>query len=210
MTHFRKPWRPFPEWAALKKIYRSQQFFIVRGDLAGPPAADHIGGVVFRLATDSDLEHLGELERYGRGWIQRKYVTEDKDWLFVGCYEQRIVATERASRVIRDALAARVVQLHAGQIWSADAFCVPEFRSQKISRHLGLYAERVLAERGYKEFFGSIAANNVPALRRALQAGAHCAHYVSYVRILSWERLHVSSDIPRAVKTSHGVEERSA
>ena len=51
--------------------YRSYQCVIDRSALAGPPAADHAGDVVFRLATPSDLDHLDELERYDRGSRQR-------------------------------------------------------------------------------------------------------------------------------------------
>src|SRR5688572_13622082 len=130
------------------RYYRSQQLLVVRGPLAGPSAVDHVGDVVLRLATDSDLQQLDELESYGRGSIQRRYVEEQNDWLFVACHQQRIVATERASRVIRDPLVSRVIRLSGDQVWSADAFCLPEYRSQRISRYLGIFGQRFLAGQG--------------------------------------------------------------
>lgn len=76
------------------------------------PPADHVGDVVFRLATPSVLDHLTELERHGRGAIQRALVTEDHHWLFVACYGDHIVATRRyCDPVPPHGLMSRVVRL---------------------------------------------------------------------------------------------------
>jgi hypothetical protein len=177
-------------------VYHVQQRLVVRGSFAGPPVTDRVGNIVLRLATRSDLERLDELERYGRGSIQRRYVEEGTDWLFVACDDERVVATERASRVVRDRLASRVVRLRDGQLWSADGFCLPEYRNQGISRQLGMFGQRFLAAQGYKESFGSIAVTNTPSLRMARRAGATPAYHISYVRILFWERIRVSENVP--------------
>ena len=41
-------------------MYRSHRFVVTRAVLSGPPAADHAGDVVFRVATPSDLQRLDE------------------------------------------------------------------------------------------------------------------------------------------------------
>lgn len=177
--------------------YRSYRCVIDRSALAGPPAADHAGDVVFRLATPSDLDHLDELERYDRGSRQRAYVEQDNDWLFVACHGARIVATRRVSRVVRDGLISRVVQLRQGQLWAADVFCLPEYRNQGIARHLALFGDRFLASLGYEDRFGHVAVSNTPSLRLSRHKGNQPVYYVSYFRVLFWERLFVSKDIPR-------------
>ena len=201
MTALSNAWRLLRQHGVRKFIdryvYRSQQRIVVRGGFAGPSVPDRVGKIVLRLATESDLDHLDELEEYGRGSIQRRYVKEGTDWLFVACDDERVVATERASRVVRDWIASRVVQLRDGQLWSADAFCLPEYRSQGISRQLGMFGQRFLAAQGYKESFGSIAVENTPALRMARRAGVTFAYHISYVRILFWERIRVSEDVPK-------------
>jgi GNAT superfamily N-acetyltransferase len=179
-------------------VYHSQQYIVTYNPLAGPPAPDHIGDVFFRLARPSDLDHLEELEQYGRGaTTHRAYVEEGNDWLFVACHGERIVATRRASRVIRDSVISRVIQLEPGQIWGADVFCLPEYRNQGIGRYLQLFGDRFLASLGYRERFGSIVVTNTPSLRASRGAGRQPLYYVSFLRILFWERLRVSKSMPR-------------
>ena len=178
-------------------LYRSHRCIIDHCALAGPPVDDHVGDIVLRLATPSDLDRLDEFERYGRGSIQRAYVTKDNDWLFVACHGARIVATRRVSRVVRDGLISRVVQLRQGQLWAADVFCLPEYRNQGIGRHLALFGDRFLASLGYEERFGHVAVSNTPSLRLSRHKGNQPVYYVSYFRVLFWERLFVSRDIPR-------------
>jgi hypothetical protein len=111
-------------------VYGSRQLVVYRTRLAGPPAADHVGDIVFRLATPADVAHLDEFEPYGLGASQRAYVDYDHDWLFVACDGERIVATRRYSlRVPAGSLMSRRLQLGPRQVWSADAFCLPEYRT---------------------------------------------------------------------------------
>lgn len=178
-------------------IYRSHRYVITWTLLDGAPEPDHIGDVVLRLATPCDLGRLGEFERYGRGSIPLSYVERDKDWLFVACDGDRIVATRRLSVVVRDPVISRVVQLGPTQVWGADTFCLPDYRNRGIARHLQKFAERYLANLGYRERLGSIVATNTPSLRMSRASGSAFISYVSYVRILGWERVCVSKDIPR-------------
>lgn len=181
----------------IDRAYRSHRCIVTHNLLGGPPAADHVGSVRFRPAGPADLDRLGELEPYGRGSVDRRYVEEDHDWLFVACDGDRIVATRRYGRVIRHELVSRVVQLGDGQVWSADIFCLPEYRNQSIARYLGLFAERVLASYGYTEMFGVISVTNTPSLRSVLRKGGRPVYYLSYFRFLFYERLGVSRDVPR-------------
>jgi GNAT superfamily N-acetyltransferase len=180
----------------VNRCYHSHRCLITWNSLAGPPAPDRVGDIVFRLATSSDLNHLDHLAPYGRGATDRLYVERDKDLLFVACHDDRIVALRRYGRVIRHQLVSRILTLGTGQLWSADIFCLPEYRNRGIPRHLGHFAERLLAGRGYTELFGVVAVTNTPSLRTVLAKGARPIYYVSYFRVLSYERLRVSKDIP--------------
>ena len=148
------------------------------------------------MATRSDLDRLHELDRYGREARHRQYVQQDDDWLFVGCDGDRIVATRRASRVIRDSVVSRVITLGPEQFWGADVFCLPEYRNRGIGRHLQMFGDRYLASLGYKDRFGHIDAANTASLRTSRAAGRQALYYVSFLRILFWERLRVSTSVP--------------
>ena len=177
-------------------IYHSHRCVITWTSLDGPPQPDRIGDITFRLATPADFDHLAEFEHHGRGSTQRIYTERDSDWLFVACHGERIVATRRLGRVIRHPLISRVLELGPGQVWGADTFCLPDYRNRGIARNLQMYAERYLARLGYRERLGTIVATNTPSLRMSLASGSRFVSYVRYVRILCWERLHVSKSIP--------------
>jgi hypothetical protein len=179
-------------------VYGFQKFVVYRTCLAGPPAADHVGDISFRLATPADLDHLAAFERYGLGRSQRAHVNDDKDWLFVACQGDRIVATRRYGRDLPPgSLMSRVLQLEPGrQIWSADAFVLPDYRNGGLNRHFGLFTMRFLASQGYTEEFGVIVATNIASLRSVLHRGSQFVYFVSYSRLLFYERLHASRDVP--------------
>jgi GNAT superfamily N-acetyltransferase len=183
-------------------VYRAQRFVVVRSDLAGPPVPDRVGDVVLRPATPCDLGRLDELEPYGRGARQRRYVEEDKDWLFVACDGERIVATSRTCRALPPAsrdgrgLMPRVLQLGPGEVWAGDVFCVPEYRNRGIGGQLELFGDRWLASLGYTTRFGSIEITNTIAARMHSRIGKQPALYVSYSRLLFFERVVARSGAP--------------
>ena len=160
----------------------------------------------FRAATLQDIDRLARCEFHGRASRHRKYVEEDDDYLFIAEHGQEIVATLRYSRrlpsVLRDGhgLVSKIMQLTPAQVWGADAFCLPEYRNNGISRQLLLFALRWLADRGYTEAFGTIATTNLPSLRMSLNVGSRIVCYVSYVRFLSYKRLRISRALPRRVE----------
>jgi hypothetical protein len=183
-------------------VYRSHRFVVTRAVLAGPPAADHAGDIVFRLATSSDLDHLDDLERYGRGSTHRSHVKQDSDWLFVACHGDRIVATRRYSRALPSAardghgLMSRVLQLERGQVWSADAFWLPEYRNQGLNAHFAIFTMRFLASLGYTAQYATITVDNIPSMRSSRRRGSELVYYVAHTRLLFWERLRVSREFP--------------
>jgi GNAT superfamily N-acetyltransferase len=177
-------------------IYRSYRCVITYSVAAGPPVPDQIGDVRFRPATPSDYEQLREFEGSGRGERARWYVDHENDSVVVACHGDRIVGFRRASRVIRDSVVSRVVKLEPGQFWGADVFCLPEYRSGGIGRHLKVFTDRYMASLGYKEHFGSIDVTNIASLRASRAAGREAAYYISYLKVLFWERLRVSKDVP--------------
>jgi len=178
-------------------LYRSEQWIVFRADLAGLPADDHVGDIVFRLATPADLARLDELDRYHRGSSQRRDVDKDHDWLFVAVHGDHIVATRRYSATVpAHGVMSRVLTLGPGQIWMADLFCRPEYRNQGVARLLAVFADRVLAACEYKEHFASVPIANTASLRLSLRKGSEPCYHVSYFRLLFYERLRVSRTMP--------------
>jgi GNAT superfamily N-acetyltransferase len=205
MSLLRHAWRYFRRQGAVgalraminRFVYRSDEWIVFRADLAGLPADDHVGDIVFRLATPSDLARLDELDRYQRGSSQRADVHQDHDWLFVAARGHRIVATRRYSAAVpAHGIMSRVLTLNSGQIWMADLFCLPEYRNQGVARLLAVFADRWLAACGYKEHFASVAVTNTASLRLSLRKGSEPFYHVTYFRLLFYERLRVSRDIP--------------
>ena len=187
-------------------VYSAHECLITEATLGGPPVADHVGDIVFRRATEADLNRLDELDRYrGRGSTHRMRVIEDSDWLFVACHGERIVATRRYSRAVPSAsrdghgLMARIVQLGRTQVWADDVFCLPEYRNRGITRLLGLFAMRSLAALGFTENLATIATTNTPSIRMAHHQGVRPLYYVSFFRLLFYQRLVVSKDIDPAL-----------
>jgi GNAT superfamily N-acetyltransferase len=174
---------------------------IVEGARLDPARAveSHVGDISFRLATASDLERLDELEPYGRGSRQRRFVEQDHEFLFVACDGARIVATARYGRVVRDSVVSRVIALEPGQIWGADAFCLPEYRNRGVTRRLTIFANQFLASMGYRQTLGTIAVTNTASLRMIRKKGNEPLYYISYLRVLFWERLRVSKTVPEQV-----------
>jgi GNAT superfamily N-acetyltransferase len=179
-----------------RRLYLTRRFVIIRKTLKCSPVSDHLGEVIFRRARPADLERLDALDAHGRGSTQQAYVNDSQDLLFVACHDDRIVATRRCSLEIRDPLVARAVTLGEAQIWVADIFCLPEYRSQGVGRHLILFADRELASLRYSEVLAAVDAGNVASLRASLRSGSALSSYVTYVRFLFYERLRIYNEVP--------------
>jgi GNAT superfamily N-acetyltransferase len=180
---------------AERYVFRSYAAVVVATDISGPPITERLGDIVFRLATPDDLASLGELDRRGRGAALQEEIADSGDWLFVACHGQRIVAIRRCSRAVPEhSLISRVVELKAGQVWGADIYCVPEYRNRGIGGHLALFGERYLASLGYRQLFGVIAVGNAASIRMHSRVGKKPVCRVSYLRLLFYERLHISRE----------------
>jgi GNAT superfamily N-acetyltransferase len=197
-------WRYFRRRGAMATIRTVMSRFVCdsyegvvyRTRLAGPPAPDHFGDIVFRVATPSDLDHLAEFEQYGRGKYEHAYRNDRNNCLFVACHGDRIVAIRRYSRDLTPGgVTSRVLDLGLGQVCSADAFCLPEYRNQGVNRHFALFTMRFLASQGYTEELGVIDATNVPSLHSVLARGSEFVRFFSYSRILFYERLRISKEV---------------
>ena len=112
----------------------------------------------------------------------------------------REVATRRCSREIRDAVVARAIQLGPRQVWIADIFCLPEYRSQAVSRHLILFADRELASEGYTDALAAVDADNAPSLRTSFRSGSEATRHVSYLRLFGYERLSIRTQLPSPLR----------
>lgn len=183
-----------------RRLYATRKFVVIRKKLEVFAVPDRVGEVVFRRASAADLERLDGLEAHGRGSAQRAHVRERQDMLFVACHGDRIVATRRCALAIRDPLVARVVELRPGQVWVADLFCLPEYRSQGVSTHLILFTDRALAVQGYTDVLAAVDARNISSLRASRSTRFEFPLYVSYVRLLRYERLRVSDRLPRRLQ----------
>ena len=89
-----------------------------------------------------------------------------------------------------------MVRLEPDQVWAADTFCLPEYRGRRIAALLGVFAKRHLASLGYRENLSAIAVDNASSLRMQSRSDSERILYVSYLRILFYERLRVSKHIP--------------
>jgi hypothetical protein len=191
-----------------RHIYRSLRLVVNQEELAGPSAPDRVGDVVFRLAAPEDLERLDQLEPYGRGARQRTYVERDGDWLFVACRGEQIVGTRRYSRTVPSAsrdghgLMARLLELKPTQVWAADVWLLPEYRQRGINHPFAFYAMRSLASLGYTQYLASVTLPNLPSLRSTGRRGVKRLYYVSYTRLLFYERLRVSAELPSRLRAA--------
>lgn len=192
----------------LNRLYRSIEIVVNQTGLSGPPAADRVGDVVFRLAGPVDLERLDQLEPYGRGSRQRTYVEKDGDLLFVACRGDEIIGTRRYSRTVPSAardghgLMARLLELKPTQLWSADVWLLPEYRQRGVNQPFARFAMRFLASLGYTEQLASVTLPNLPSLRSAARRGAKHLYYVSYTRLLFYERLRISTELPPRLRAA--------
>jgi hypothetical protein len=183
-------------------LHGTAQAVIYRTTLAGQPAPEQVGEITFSLARPVHLDQLAELERkrYGPDTRRRSDVNEANGWLFVACHGDHVVATRRYSRsFLPGEIWSRVLSLQPSQVWSADAYCSPEYRNQGLNRHFGRYTMRYLASEGFTEEFGVITAANTASLRSVLGRGSELVYFVSYTRILFYTRLVVSPKLPENI-----------
>lgn len=202
LKHYRRlGFRRLAHAVASRYVYGSHECVITRISLAGPPADDRIGTIELRLAGPDDLDRLEQLEPYDcRGSIIRAHVEEDRDWLFIACDRDRIVGTRLVSRSIPPyGVVARAIRLGSGQVWGGEVFCVPEYRNRGIARCLSLFGDRYLVSLGYREIVGVIDAANIQSLRMHLHKGVELIYHVSYVRMLFYERMAITEDVPDLV-----------
>ena len=188
-----------------QRVVRTQEVVIYRTVLAGPPAADASGGLRFCVAGPQHLDDLAAFERvrYGAHTRRRGHVNEDNDWLFLAWDGDRIVATRRYSRAFMPGeIWSRVLTLRASQVWSADAYCVPEYRNRGVNRQFGRFTMRYLAARGYTEEFGVIDASNAASLRSVVGRGSELVYFISYTRYFFYARLVVSANLPGYITTT--------
>lgn len=180
---------------ARRYVYRSLEHVIMCSRTIDQDAADHVGDVVLRLATPADAERLRRFDQ-AREAPHRPPLGVHREWCFIACDGDRIVASRRYMDELPSyRLVSRVVRLQPGQLWADDVYCLAEYRGRGIARSLGLFAQRVLATDGYRDFFGSISVTNAASLRMTLHDSDFVCH-LRYVRLLLYERLRVSTEIP--------------
>ena len=175
----------------------SEDFVITRATLNGPPVADRVGDVVFRLATAADLPLFHGHERFGSRLEMLGAHIRGGDWLFIATLGGRFVAARLITRTVpgRD-VASRVLKLMPHQVWDDDMYCASDYRGQGIARQLSLFSARYMASLGYTEAFARIATSNVPSLRMQRHKGSTFAWHVSSRRLLFFRRVRASRRVP--------------
>jgi GNAT superfamily N-acetyltransferase len=203
MKHFRRQGALHTARVLTRRcLYGSHEFLITRARLGGPAVDDRVGDIDFRPAGKADLARLGELDHFGRrGWMARAAVEEDGDWLFIACQTDRIVAMRLVAHdVPPHGVVRKVITLSPDQVWEKELFCLPEYRGRGIARHLSLYGDRCLAAQGYTELLGIISVDNTSSLRMHVRKGVDFACYASYRRLLTYERLQISPELPKELE----------
>jgi hypothetical protein len=97
---------------------------------------------------------------------------------------------------------ARLLELKPTQVWAADVWLLPEYRQRGINHPFAFYAMRSLASLGYTQYLASVTLPNLPSLRSTGRRGAKRLYYVSYTRLLFYERLRVSAELPSRLRAA--------
>jgi hypothetical protein len=101
------------------------------------------------------------------------------------------------------------------QVWSADVWLLPEYRQRGINQPFASFTMRFLASLEYTEQLAAVTLPNLPSLRSSAPRGAKRLSYISCMRLFFYERLRISTELPRWLRaalkeTPEGVAARSA
>jgi hypothetical protein len=141
--------------------YRSWYLFYrsVPAESPDPPGSEF----ECRLITAADIEALAVFEpsrqrREFRAWLEQGAL------VFVAYKDGRPASFQRVSLTVPTGPPLSSVTLGPDQVWGAEAQTLPEFRGQHVGADLRACRDRVVRERGYREYVSSVQSNNLPAL----------------------------------------------
>jgi hypothetical protein len=127
-----------------------------------PPGADF----EYRLATLADLESFQVFEpnrnrREFREWLEHGAL------IFAAFQDGRPVAFQCFAHQVPTGPPLSSLSLAPGQLWTVDVQTLPEFRRHHVAQSLRWYRDRLLGERGVREYVSSVQDDNLPALSYA-------------------------------------------
>jgi len=157
---------------------RFHKFVVYRTCLAGPPCADHVRDIMFRLANRPILITSLSFERYA--WAQASAPTSTTTKTG---YLSLVTVIGSCDSAVQSRCPAR--QLDVTSLSSSHARSVggrllfARISQSGLNRHFGIFTMRFLASQGYTEEFGVIVATNIPSRRSVLHRGSQFVYFVS-------------------------------
>ncbi len=149
-----------------------------------------------RMATAADIESFAVFE-------PNRHRREFREWLdggallFAAFAGGRPVAFQCFSHSVPTGPPLSHLTLGPGQVWTVDVQTLPEFRRHHVAAALRAYRDRVLGERGYREYVSSVQDDNLPALSYAYggpQRIVDRVELLTYVCLLGFGRISVEAD----------------
>lgn len=149
-----------------------------------------------RLATAADIESLAVFEptrqrREFRAWL------EEGAFIFVAFENGRPVSFQRTSLTVPNGPPLSSIKLRPDQVWGADAQTLPEFRGRHLGAAMRACRDRVIRERGYREYVSSVQSDNLRALILGYGGSRRLVHRVGrldYLCLLGFRRIRLVDD----------------
>jgi hypothetical protein len=161
-------------------------------DANPPPSPDF----ELRLATAADIESFAVFE-------PNRHRREFREWLdggallFAAFKDGKPVAFQCFNHAVPTGPPLSSLTLGPGQLWTVDVQTLPEFRRHHVAQSLRAYRDRMLAERGYREYVSSVQDDNLPALSYAYGGKKRLVDRVellTYLCLLGFGRIWLERD----------------
>jgi GNAT superfamily N-acetyltransferase len=198
-------------------VFSRRSWYIFYRSVRAELAQVHSPGLECRLATAADVESLAAaFEPIRKRREFREWIAEGS-YVFVAYQDGQPVAFHRVSHVVPAGPPLSSLVLAPGQVWSADAQTLPEFRGQRVSSALRAFRDRTLHPRGVREYVSSVQSDNLPALIFGWGGSRRLAERVEridYVCLLGFRRIRRVADalpaLERVLSDARLLPERSA
>lgn len=150
----------------------------------------------YRLATLADLESFAVFEpnrnrREFREWL------ESGALIFAAFQDGRPVAFQCFAHQVPTGPPLSSLSLGPGQLWTVDVQTLPEFRRHHVAQWLRHYRDRLLVQRGIREYVSSVQDDNLPALSYAYGGQTRLVERVErlgWLCVLGYRRIDRETD----------------
>ena len=151
----------------------------------------------YRLASLADLESFAAFE-------PNRHRREFREWLENGALlfaafakEGRPVAFQCFAHQVPTGPPLSSLSLGPGQLWTVDVQTLPEFRRHHVAQWLRHYRDRLLVQRGIREYVSSVQDDNLPALSYAYGGQTRLVERVErlgWLCVLGYRRIDRETD----------------